>query len=60
MCNLQCKHCYQDAQRALPDELDTHEAKLLVRDLAEAGSPVFTGKGEYTREMDITPVETNA
>ena len=45
MCNLQCKHCYQDAQRALPDELDTHEAKLLIRDLAEAGVVVIAFSG---------------
>jgi radical SAM protein with 4Fe4S-binding SPASM domain len=45
MCNLQCKHCYQDAQRALPDELDTSEAKQLIRDLADAGVVVIAFSG---------------
>ncbi len=45
MCNLQCKHCYQDAQRALPDELDTHEAKQLICDLADAGVVVIAFSG---------------
>ena len=45
MCNLQCKHCYQDAQQALPDELDTGEAEHLIRDLAEAGVVVIAFSG---------------
>lgn len=35
-CNLNCKHCYQRADRPLPDELTTEEAKRLIKELADA------------------------
>ncbi len=35
-CNLKCKHCYQRADRPLPDELTTEEAKRLIEELADA------------------------
>lgn len=35
-CNLKCKHCYQRADRPLPDELTTDEAKRLIEELADA------------------------
>ncbi|MFA6331850.1 MAG: radical SAM protein [Methanoregula sp.] len=44
-CNLHCKHCYQDAQLALPDELDTEEAKHLIREMADAGVVVIAFSG---------------
>jgi MoaA/NifB/PqqE/SkfB family radical SAM enzyme len=37
MCNLKCKHCYQDAQKALPNELTTEESKKLIEELSDAG-----------------------
>ena len=45
MCNLRCKHCYQDAQQALPDELTTDESKKLIDELAEAGVVVIAFSG---------------
>lgn len=36
-CNLRCKHCYEDAQKKLPDELSTEEAKEMIDDLARSG-----------------------
>ncbi len=45
MCNLQCKHCYQDAQKALPGELTTQEAKNLVDQLSDAGVVVIAFSG---------------
>ena len=45
MCNLACRDCYQNAQKALPDELDTVEAKRLIRDLADAGVVVIAFSG---------------
>ena len=36
MCNLKCKHCYQRADKPLPDELTTEEAKRLIKELADA------------------------
>ncbi len=35
-CNLNCKHCYQRADRTLPDELTTEAAKRLIEELAGA------------------------
>jgi len=45
LCNLQCRHCYQDARKALSDELDTDEAKQLIRELADAGVVVIAFSG---------------
>jgi radical SAM protein with 4Fe4S-binding SPASM domain len=36
VCNLKCKHCYQRADKPLPDELTTGEARDLIRELADA------------------------
>jgi len=36
-CNLNCIHCYESARTRSPDELNTREAKLAVKKLAEAG-----------------------
>jgi radical SAM protein with 4Fe4S-binding SPASM domain len=35
-CNLKCKHCYQRADKPLPDELTTEEGKRLIKELADA------------------------
>ncbi|HTY91577.1 MAG TPA: radical SAM protein [Methanocella sp.] len=44
-CNLGCKHCYQNAQKKLPDELSTEEAKRMIDDIAEAGSCAIAFSG---------------
>lgn len=44
-CNLRCAHCYPDAQKVLPHELDTDEAKRLVEELADAGVVVIAFSG---------------
>lgn len=56
-CNLRCTHCYQDAQRALPHELDTDEAKALMDELVEAGVVIvaFSG-GEPLMRKDFFEV----
>ncbi|MFB6216263.1 MAG: radical SAM protein, partial [Candidatus Aenigmatarchaeota archaeon] len=36
-CNLNCKHCYQNADRPTPDELTTEEALDAVDEMADAG-----------------------
>lgn len=60
-CNLRCAHCYQDAQKALPHELDTDEAKRLVEELADAGVVViaFSG-GEPLMRKDFFEVAAHA
>ncbi|HZD42792.1 MAG TPA: radical SAM protein, partial [Methanomicrobiales archaeon] len=60
-CNLRCIHCYQDAQKALPNELDTEEAKRLVEELAEAGVVIiaFSG-GEPLMRKDFLEVAAHA
>jgi radical SAM protein with 4Fe4S-binding SPASM domain len=61
MCNLRCKHCYQDAQKALPDELTTDESKRLIEELARAGVAViaFSG-GEPLMRKDLFEVTSHA
>lgn len=60
-CNLRCIHCYMDAQRALPNELDTDEAKRLIEELADAGVVViaFSG-GEPLMRKDFFEVAAHA
>ncbi len=60
-CNLRCIHCYMDAQKPLPDELDTDEAKHLVEELADAGVVViaFSG-GEPLMRKDFFEVAAHA
>lgn len=60
-CNLRCAHCYQDAQKALPHELDTEEAKRLVEELADAGVVIiaFSG-GEPLMREDFFEVAAHA
>ena len=36
-CNLNCKHCYEEAHTAAPDELTTQEALEAVDKMADAG-----------------------
>jgi len=49
MCNLRCKHCYQRADKPLPDELTLEEKIDVVRQLDEAGvAAVALSGGEPT------------
>jgi Predicted Fe-S oxidoreductases len=61
LCNLRCKHCYQDAQAALDDELTTDEARSLIDQLAEAGVVViaFSG-GEPLMRRDFFEIASYA
>jgi radical SAM protein with 4Fe4S-binding SPASM domain len=60
-CNLRCTHCYQDAQKALPNELNTEEAKRLIDELADAGVVIiaFSG-GEPLMRKDFFEVADHA
>ena len=60
-CNLRCSHCYLDAQKPLPHELDTEEAKRLIEELADAGVVViaFSG-GEPLMRKDFFEVAAHA
>lgn len=54
-CNLKCLHCYAQATAGPgPDELSTAEAKAMIDDLAQFGSPVllFSG-GEPLMRQDL-------
>lgn len=58
LCNLKCKHCYQDAEhKALPDELSLKEKLKMVDQIAEQYVPMiaFAG-GEPTISPDLLPV----
>jgi 12,18-didecarboxysiroheme deacetylase len=45
-CNLNCVHCYAQAEdREFPDELTTEEGKELLDDLANFGTPVILFSG---------------
>ncbi|MEM3652670.1 MAG: radical SAM protein [Nitrososphaerales archaeon] len=54
LCNLRCKHCYENAGRPAPDELTTEEALVGIERLSKAGvvSIAFSG-GEPTVRPDI-------
>ncbi|MHA1779963.1 MAG: radical SAM protein [Candidatus Thorarchaeota archaeon] len=53
-CNLRCKHCYENAGRADPDELTTEQALRTIDILADEGVVfiAFSG-GEPTLRPDI-------
>lgn len=58
MCNLRCKHCYQDANKmGSPDELTLEEKLAFVDTMHEAGVkiPVISG-GEPLMHPDFFPV----
>ncbi|MEZ0290329.1 MAG: radical SAM protein [Sulfolobales archaeon] len=49
MCNLRCLHCYQRADKPLPDELTLEEKLRLVAELDEAGvAAIALSGGEPT------------
>ena len=45
MCNLRCKHCYQRADRPLPDELTLEEKLKVVAQLDRAGLAAIAFSG---------------
>lgn len=53
-CNLKCKHCYQRADRPLPDELTTEEGKRLINELVDSNvvALAFSG-GEPLMRRDF-------
>ncbi len=58
LCNLRCRHCYQDtAHRRLPDELTLAEKLAVVDQAGELSIPMiaFAG-GEPTIDRDLLPV----
>ena len=61
VCNLNCVHCYQDAHRALPDELTLDERLHVIDELYQNGvaSLAFSG-GEPLMHKDFWPVAAYA
>jgi sulfatase maturation enzyme AslB (radical SAM superfamily) len=54
MCNLRCKHCYQRADKPLPDELTLKEKLMVVDQLDKAGvAAVALSGGEPTMHPDF-------
>ncbi len=54
MCNLRCKHCYQRADKPLPDELSLKEKLMLVDQLDKAGvAAIALSGGEPTIHPDF-------
>ncbi|MEM2109294.1 MAG: radical SAM protein [Candidatus Odinarchaeota archaeon] len=60
-CNLKCKHCYENAGVADPDELTTEQAIKVIDKLADAGVIIlaFSG-GEPTIRKDILKLISHA
>lgn len=61
-CNLKCVHCYSQSKNIeYKDELTTEEAKKVLDDLADYGSPVilFSG-GEPLLRKDLFPLIAHA
>ncbi len=57
LCNFRCKHCYQTAGRALPDELSLEEKLEVVAQLDRAGvAAVALSGGEPTIHPHFLPV----
>ena len=50
-CNMYCAHCYRDAGCKAEEELNTEEAKKLLREIAKAGFKImiFSGGEPLTR-----------
>ena len=44
-CNLECKHCYQDASRAMADELSLSERRRVVDELVANDVPMLSFSG---------------
>ncbi|MCD6510689.1 MAG: radical SAM protein [Thermoprotei archaeon] len=57
MCNLRCKHCYQRADRPLPNELTLKEKLMVVDQLDKVGvAAVALSGGEPTIHPHFLPV----
>jgi radical SAM protein with 4Fe4S-binding SPASM domain len=58
LCNLRCRHCYQDtAHRRLPGELTREERLAVVDQLGELYVPMIAlAGGEPTIDRDLLPV----
>ncbi len=57
MCNLRCKHCYQRADRPLPNELSLEEKLSLVEQLDRAGvAAIALSGGEPTIHPDFLTI----
>ena len=53
-CNLKCKHCYRDAGKIDPDELNFSEAKSLLKEISQAGFKiVILSGGEPLLRRDV-------
>lgn len=53
-CDLACKHCRAEAMPdADPDELNTEEAKKLLRDVKELGSHLIISGGDPLKRPDL-------
>ncbi len=53
-CNLKCKHCYRDAGKIDPAELNTQEARDLIQEIVDAGFKiVILSGGEPLLRKDI-------
>lgn len=61
MCNLKCKHCYQRADKPMPDELSLEDKLDVLRQLDEAGvaAIAFSG-GEPTIHPHFLRVASEA
>ncbi|MFO8031487.1 MAG: 12,18-didecarboxysiroheme deacetylase [Desulfohalobiaceae bacterium] len=60
-CNLRCVHCYARAVSKVQEEVSTRQAKEIIDDLAEFGSPVllFSG-GEPLVRQDLPELASYA
>ena len=60
-CNMFCDHCYREAGARLAEELDTDQAKKLIREIKKAGFHImiFSG-GEPLMRPDIYELGTYA
>ncbi len=57
MCNLRCRHCYQRADKPLPDELSLREKLRVVDELDRAGvAMVALSGGEPTIHPDFLTI----
>ena len=61
MCNLRCKHCYQRADRPLPNELSLEEKLKVIDQLDKAGVPSLAlSGGEPTLHPDFLRIVSEA
>ncbi len=57
MCNLRCKHCYQRADRSLPNELSLTEKLAIVEELDRVGvASIALSGGEPTLHPDYLTI----